>query len=182
MPRRWKGLGVWGARRAGLPPAGQRLRGLRAEAVFLASFTWLVILVATPFVAAHRVGGRPGAVVAAAVYAASGVVCHQRADRSFHPWGVRMPVCARCVGLYGAAPVGAALAIAVARRKTRGMPVAPRGVRWGLAVAALPTLGTWVVEALGLAAPSGLVRAGAAAPLGAAVAWVLTGLLAREIE
>src|SRR5688572_17408563 len=60
---------------------------------------WVGALVAAPSAAAQTTN--PVATsLAAAVYLAGSNVCHQRAERSFHLDGVRMPVCARCTGLY----------------------------------------------------------------------------------
>src|SRR5690349_13151093 len=47
---------------------------------------------------------------ASLVYAAAGRVCHQRPERSFHTHDVAWPVCARCTGLYLAAPFAALFA------------------------------------------------------------------------
>ena len=54
--------------------------------------------------ASHPEGGQgPWATV---VYLAGGRICHQLPERSFHTHGVAWPVCARCSGLYLAAPFG----------------------------------------------------------------------------
>jgi uncharacterized membrane protein len=104
------------------------------------------------------------------VYLAGAPICHQRPDRSFHTDGVKWPVCARCSGLYLAAPVGSIAGLLSLRRRLR----LPRGLAWRtLVLAGAPTAATVGIEWLGLAAPSNLVRALAALPLGAAVAFVL---------
>lgn len=102
------------------------------------------------------------------VYAAGATVCHQRPDRSFATGGVVWPVCARCSGLYLAAPVGALLALP--RRRQAG---AHRRRLAPLFIAALPTVGTIAIEWLGLAPVGSLARATAALPLGAAIAFTL---------
>ena len=104
----------------------------------------------------------------ALVYLAGSRVCHQRPDRSFHTAGVRWPVCGRCSGLYLAAPVGALVAAAAVKRRAR----APNAMRL-LVLAAVPTVATIALEWPGLAPISNLVRAIAALPLGAAIAFVL---------
>jgi len=101
------------------------------------------------------------------MYVVAGQVCHQRPARSFHTAGVQWPVCGRCSGLYLAAPVGAIAAFLVARRRTSRPSVA-----W-LAVAAMPTAITFVVEKGGIAAVGNGMRFAAAVPLGLALAWVL---------
>lgn len=173
-----------GAGRLVGPPRRAAARARLAVVAAFASAAWAAALAATPYVAGRRVGGRPGAVAAAAVYAVGGLVCHQRADRSFHPWGVRMPVCARCFGLYAAAPLGVVSASVVAGRRLGGgrRRLTPRRTRWLLVAAALPTAGAWLVEGLGLAAPSSVVRAALAVPLGAATGWVLARAIAEQIE
>ncbi|MYD87664.1 MAG: DUF2085 domain-containing protein [Acidobacteria bacterium] len=66
---------------------------------------WCTALAATPYTLRHGAAG--GALVAgSAVYLVASAVCHQRADRSFHPWGVQLPVCGRCAGLYAGALLG----------------------------------------------------------------------------
>jgi uncharacterized membrane protein len=97
----------------------------------------------------------------------AGLVCHQRENRSFHVDGVKWPVCARCSGLYLAAPLGALIALAGGRglRRSRDLKA--------LAVAALPTAATFVLEHGGLVSITSAERFIAALPLGAAVAWVV---------
>jgi uncharacterized membrane protein len=104
-----------------------------------------------------------------AVYAIGARICHQLPDRSFFTNGVQWPVCARCAGLYAAAPVGAVFAWA------------SRTHRWAWAeaawpiflLAALPTAVTLAIEWPGLGSPSNLTRAVAALPLGAAVTFLI---------
>jgi len=55
-------------------------------------------------------------------YRAGAVICHQQDARSLHVGRVRMPVCARCFGLYAGAGAGALVAAAwvlAARRPIR---------------------------------------------------------------
>jgi len=104
-----------------------------------------------------------------AVYLVGSKICHQLADRSFHTNGVQWPVCARCAGLYLAAPIGAVVAIA-ARRRPRVWGAASWPV---LIVAAVPTVVTLAIEWPGLGAPSNLTRALAALPLGGAIAFLI---------
>jgi len=106
----------------------------------------------------------------AAVYLASGQVCHQKPERSFQTQGVMWPVCARCSGLYLAAPFAAV--IAVSRRRVTTHP--PLRL---LAVAAVPTALTLFWEWGGLGMPPNLWRLATALPLGAAVTIVLIGVV-----
>jgi uncharacterized membrane protein len=100
-------------------------------------------------------------------YLVAGQVCHQRPARSFRTAGVQWPVCGRCSGLYLAAPVGAVAALLVARRRLSRPSIA-----W-LAVAAAPTVITFVIEKAGIAAVGNAMRFAAALPLGLALAWVI---------
>jgi uncharacterized membrane protein len=104
----------------------------------------------------------------AVVYAAASRVCHQRPDRSFFSAGTQWPVCGRCAGLYLAAPLGAVWALR--RRSGRARAWDAKTV---VALAGLPTIVTLIVEWPAIASPTNLVRAAAAVPLGAALAWVL---------
>lgn len=103
------------------------------------------------------------------VYAAASRVCHQRVERSFVTSGQPWPVCARCAGLYLSAPVGALAATLV---RLRGRRVLGTSV----ALAALPTFGSWLMEAIGDVPVSGLVRFACALPLGMVVAFAMVTL------
>lgn len=107
---------------------------------------------------------------ATVVYFAAGHVCHQQPERSFHTHDEKWPVCARCAGLYLAAPFGAFWFLARRRRPGGGAGVSPRVV---FAVAAVPTVVTIAWEWAGLGVPPNTVRLLSALPLGAAIMWVL---------
>jgi uncharacterized membrane protein len=131
-------------------------------ACVLMPFVWLALLLAAPAAAF-------GVPVSGLTYALGSFICHQRPERSFDLFAAQMPVCARCAGLYAGAAIGAFLTVAAGWRSISS------SVPWRavLLAAALPTAAMWVVEAVGMAAPSNLTRAVAALPLGAAVAWVV---------
>jgi uncharacterized membrane protein len=111
---------------------------------------------------------------ASVVYLAAGQVCHQQPERSFETSGVAWPVCARCTGLYLAAPFGAFLALGLAGRG-RGLETqaALRGARGIVALAAVPTALTLAWEWGGLGTPPNPWRLVTALPLGMAVAFVV---------
>jgi uncharacterized membrane protein len=133
-----------------------------ALALSVLSILWLAAILTAPF----------GATLP---YVIGRAICHQRPERSFWIAGAPMPVCARCTGLYASAAFGSVLALAAARASPRASrPRSSRSVRLALAVAAVPTAITLVVEWLDLALPSPTVRAAAAAPIGAAVGWIVT--------
>ena len=134
------------------------IRGLVA-----ASILWPALLAAG---AGTRIYNEQS-LMAGAVYLTAGLVCHQRDDRSFHTLDVKWPVCARCSGLYLAAPLGALAAMA------RGRGLRRRRDLMTLALAAAPTAITFIVEHGGLTPMTSMVRFVAALPFGAAVAWVV---------
>ncbi len=117
----------------------------------------------------ERLHGRES-VWTTAVYLVGARVCHQRPERSFHSAGVQWPVCGRCSGLYLAAPFGALAALELARRHRNRTP---RGMVALLLLSSLPTGVTLIGEWTGVMTPTNLVRALAALPLGACVAFVL---------
>lgn len=148
-----------------------------------ASCLWTAVLLAVPYVSARWPASRGVSAASASVYLAGTFVCHQRAERSFHPWGVRMPVCARCFGLYASASAGAAIGLigllALREGRARGDV---RTLRRVVILAALPTAIVWLVEWVGWAQPPAIARAALAAPLGAAIGWLVTTAVGAEIE
>jgi uncharacterized membrane protein len=127
-------------------------------------------------VAPHALqSGRPApAIAAASIYAASGRICHQQPERSFALAGTRLPVCARCTGLYLSGALGALMAWMPRRRR----PVSSD--RLVLLVCAIPTAVTWGLETTGMAGFSNEARALAALPLGGAAGWTFVRALRAE--
>lgn len=129
---------------------GARVIGSRLAGVFLiTTVVWAVSLIAAPYLTTHHSAQRPSLRTAALVYVLGSMVCHQLPARSFHAWGVQVPVCARCVGLYASAPFGAALALvwgAGMSQRIRFRMTGATRLRAVLVVVALPTLVTWVGE------------------------------------
>ncbi|MCX6539906.1 MAG: DUF2085 domain-containing protein [Acidobacteria bacterium] len=150
------------------------MNGRALAAVGLTSLTvvWAAWLVATPVVAAASPSGAT-LVAVAATYRAGSLICHQHADRSFHVGDVQTPVCARCVGLYGGAAVGAIIGLGWMRRRSRradGSSVLQTNLRRVLLGAAVPTVALWALEHIVGLDISNVVRCAGAVPLGAAVA------------
>ena len=143
-----------------------------APGVALMASAWLLLIIAAPSLTTPLAG---------ALYAAGSLICHQLAERSFHLQSVQLPVCARCVGIYGGAAVGSlAGATAMGRRwRLWWRQPATRRLNWiATAVAAIPTIATFALE-WGLGWPiSNTGRAVAALPLGFAVAFVVVSALA----
>ena len=150
-------------------------RRIAMIALLVATAAWGILILSTPHLA--RAESRISRITAAGAYVLGSAVCHQRADRSFQVAGIQLPVCARCVGLYVAAPFGLLLSAA---GWTRG--VKPIAVKRGLAAAAVPTAATVLLEWVALWQPSGPVRGLAAVPLGAAVAWVVGATLRADLR
>jgi uncharacterized membrane protein len=142
-------------------------------ALTLAAIVWCVTLIAAPYA---LISDNPRLVSsAAAVYSAAGLICHQRAARSFHLAGVQLPVCGRCAGLYFSGALGSMLGWAASRR--------PRTGAWSrslLLLAAVPTAMSVILEFSGLAHPSNFVRAACAVPLGAAAGWIFVQSLLAD--
>jgi uncharacterized membrane protein len=145
------------------------LRRLAAQMLLVAATMWVAAIVAVPHVAqAERLGDAHPMLAAATglVYLTGSFVCHQRPERSFHEGRVQYPVCARCTGLYVAAPFGLLAALLWGR-----VADARAYRRWRLVLfaALIPTVVSIALERLG--GPSDTVsRAIAALPLGAAAA------------
>ena len=152
---------------------------LGAVAFLTAATLWPVAIVGAPYAALDARPGTAAYDAAAVVYLVGSTICHQRAERSFHDGAVQWPVCARCAGIYLAAPFGALAALLVARDRRprrRRLPVDAADPRWRpvIIAAALPTLVTVVMEwTTGQMTPA-LLRAAAGVPIGFAVAWFVT--------
>jgi uncharacterized membrane protein len=134
--------------------------------------SWVSLIVAAPLLWTPLAG---------VLYAVGSLICHQLPERSFHLHGFQLPVCGRCLGLYGGAALGSAVGATAGGRRAldalrgaRGLPLA----WWITAFAAVPTLVTVVVEWGVGGAVSNATRAIAAVPLGFAAAFVVVGALA----
>jgi len=122
----------------------------------LGAVAWVIALFAAP----------------AALFPIGTFICHQRPERSFFFHGHQLPVCGRCTGLY----IGAAVAAPVALALAAALPASR--ARWMLAIAAIPTAVTWLLE-FGAGVPfSNTARFVAALPLGFAAAWLVLSTIA----
>jgi uncharacterized membrane protein len=137
------------------------LRNLVAALIFTVATLWALAIVGLP-----RVHGQPAfARASAVVWVAGSFICHQRPERSFHAAGAQYPVCARCTGLYVAAPLGLLAVMVMRQRATETY----RRWRSIVLVAAVPTAISIMLEQVG--GPSDTTsRMMAALPLGAALA------------
>jgi uncharacterized membrane protein len=137
------------------------------------ALTWLTLVVVSPLALSR--GQLPG--LTFAVYRAGSIVCHQRAERSFHLAGVQLPVCARCFGLYLSGALGLTAGLVLVSRARR----APSGatVRHLLAVAALPIALSVGLEWLGVMHTTNVQRMLTGLPLGFVAGIVIVRSLAR---
>ena len=136
---------------------------------------WLALVVTAPLLWTP---------LATLLYAAGSLICHQLPERSFHVQGSQLPVCARCVGLYGGGALGSVVGMTLLwktlfRNAFRPWRVMPARWHWaGTLIAAIPTLATFVLEwGFGWGISSSM-RALAAVPAGGAVAFVVVNALA----
>ncbi len=130
---------------------------------------WVSLLVAAPMLP-----GWAGAIV----YGVGSLICHQIPERSFYLSGFQLPVCARCLGIYGGAAAGAAFVWIRLRSGENLFPMAAATRRWLAVVAAAPTLVTVALEAAGVWYPSNVARALAGLALGGILAFVVVSALA----
>jgi uncharacterized membrane protein len=146
------------------------------RALTMSAAAWALALPVASFAAASPVTASWPHAFASAIFAIGSFVCHQRPERSFALWGVQLPVCARCTGIYSGAALVAFL-YAGSRESAAHRILSPFGL---LVVAASPTAVTLAYEWLTGVTPSNAVRAMAGLPLGAAVLVVLLDELGRK--
>lgn len=116
--------------------------------------------------------------VAALVYAAGGLICHQLPERSFHWHGAQLAVCARCTGIYLGACGAAVLAPLPPATYARWTSPPVRVARL-LTGAALPMVATVLFEWAGWWFPSPMTRAATGVLLGGAGALVVAAAFGR---
>jgi hypothetical protein len=142
------------------------------------SVLWVLAIPLAAFAAGQPAAPSAAYGFALAVYSIGRVVCHQLPARSFHLLGMRLPVCARCSGIYLGAATAAVVfgwprrrpALSAIARGAKAQRVEPR---WILLAAFLPTAATLVFEWTTGVTPANWIRALAGLPLGAAVAWAI---------
>jgi uncharacterized membrane protein len=139
----------------------------------LGAVAWVALLLAAPWL--------PGW-AGAALYGLGSVICHQIPERSFHLGAAQLPVCARCLGLYGGAALGGAAGVIAAGALSRRLPLgaftSPGTLRSVAIAAAVPTVATVLLETAGAWLPSNITRALAGVPLGAVLGLVVVSALA----
>ncbi len=121
--------------------------------------------------------------IIAIIYAAGGLICHQRPERSFFLDGHQFPVCARCTGLYLSAAMGIIgwLALKIARRWS-SLPFDPRLAKRLVIISALPTAVSFMTGVLGIWDGSNLTRAMLAIPVGASAGAVVAAVATKDLR
>lgn len=160
-------------------------RRARLIGVVLICGLWVTGLVAAPLPSGDPQGLRP--MLAAGVYAAGALVCHQRPERSFHLAGAQLPVCARCLGLYVGGWFGAIGWVLVAGARATSADrvrriLAPRLLRTVLVLAAAPTIVTVLTAQLGTWDPANAPRALFAVPLGIVIGGLVCAVASRDLR
>jgi len=155
------------------------------------AIAWAILVPVAAFASSRTppVSFEFGGALAVAVYRIGSLICHQRPERSFYLFGVPLPVCARCTGIYAGAAL-TAMAVAVrgagagrhskADTTSDGVRANRSDVRPGvvdarrlLFVSALPTVATLVYEWSTAQMPTHWIRAMSSLPLGVVVAWIV---------
>jgi len=121
--------------------------------------------------------------IIAIIYAAGGLICHQRPERSFFLDGHQFPVCARCTGLYLSAAMGIIgwLALKIARRWS-SLPFDPRLAKRVVILSAIPTAVSFMTGVLGIWDGSNLTRAMLAIPVGASAGAVVAAVATKDLR
>jgi uncharacterized membrane protein len=148
---------------------------LPAAVVVLAAGAWAALVAGAPRLVSTA-SSDPAAFVAAWIYRAGGLLCHQQPARSFSVDGVPLPVCARCTGLYAGAAAGAALAwvgLLAARRRADAIGLSLGRWRRLALVCGLPMLVAWIGEHILGASVTNVARFVTALPLGAVAAAIV---------
>jgi uncharacterized membrane protein len=142
-----------------------------APTIALAAVAWLSLLVLAPLATPS---------IAALVYAAGGVICHQIPERSFHLAGVQLPVCARCLGIYAGAAAAASMHWlgGLSTNRATWRRLSPRQARRLFVLTAAPTLVTFALDWAGVWYTSNVVRVIAGVPLGVGGALVVMSAVA----
>ncbi len=162
----------------------------------LASLVWVTAVIVAPSIGSSAsdtsltsatASSRAAVISAALIYAAGAIVCHQRPERSFHRDGKQLPVCARCLGLYGGGLIGVigwaglgGLGRSVSARARRVLQSSR--LRLWLVFMALPTLLTMATAWLGWWDAPNVPRTLLALPFGAAIGALVCAVVAGDLR
>lgn len=145
------------------------------------SLLWASMLIVTPYLVSHSPRDPQMIRSAGVVYVLGSLICHQRPERSFHPSGIQSPVCARCEGIYLAAPFASAFVLAASRRGVRALR-SRRIWQRVVVLACLPTVLTLVWEWTTGDITPGILRAVAGGVLGAAIAATVAAVTTGDLR
>lgn len=139
------------------------------------AIAWAILLPVAPFAASRSGSASSPAshVLSFVVYGIGRLICHQRPERSFYLFGVQLPVCARCTGIYAGAALMAVAWRSFAAQHTNSRPDPAVAARRLLLVGIAPTAATLLYEWTTGQTPGQWTRAVSGVPLGAAVAWIV---------
>jgi len=142
-----------------------------APALALTALAWLALLIITPLAPPS---------LATLMYAAGAVICHQLPERSFHLAGFQLPVCARCLGIYGGAAAAAMIHVlgVFLADSARWRLLSPAAARRVFLVSALPTLVTVGLEWSAVWSATNVLRAFAGVAVGVGGALVVMSAVA----
>ena len=121
--------------------------------------------------------------ILALIFAAGGLICHQRPERSFFLDGHQFPVCARCTGLYLSGALGTVgwLVVKMGHR-WRSVPFEPRLAKRVALISALPTAVSLATGVLGLWDGSNVTRAMLAIPFGVSAGAIVAAVATKDLR
>jgi uncharacterized membrane protein len=119
----------------------------------------------------------------AIIFAAGGLICHQRPERSFFLDGHQFPVCARCTGLYlsGALGIAGWLVLKSARR-WGSLPFDAGLAKRMMLISVLPTAVSLATGFFGIWDGSNVTRAMLAIPLGASAGAIVAAVATKDLR
>jgi uncharacterized membrane protein len=149
-----------------------------------AAVLWALLLPAAAYAASQPRGTGAWHAFALGIYGFGSAICHQRVERSFHLFGAKLPVCARCTGIYVGAAIVALPYVVSGFSRTRKVRLKAdtTTVRILLALAALPAALTLVYEWTTGVVPSHAVRAATGVVLGAAAAVIVLSAVRDRVN
>ena len=161
--------------------SAMRFARLTYAAILSGALAWCALILIAP-VAASSVVYRP---LASFVYAFFSPLCHQIGARSFYLFGQPLAVCGRCTSIYFGFLSGVLAYPLVRRSRIIAGSVQPG--RMFLAIAVLPMLVDFALEAAGLYDSSNVIRAATGAWFGILIPFLIipgavegiSGLFAR---
>ena len=144
-----------------------RFERLTYAAILSGALAWCALILVAPAAASSGAYGPLGSLL----YAFFSPLCHQIDSRSFHLFGARLAVCGRCTSIYFGFLSGALAYPLVRRIKISTGSVQPG--RMYLAVAVLPMLVDFALEAAGVYDSSNLIRASTGAWFGLLIPFLI---------